>query len=354
MVSPFLAFFLIHSIQFGIGILNFQGKIIERVGNDAWIAVIFGGILIHIIIWLIFKILIIGNGDLITIHYDVFGKWIGGFFSLVWILYFWAIGIIVLRTYVEVIQVWMFQDISVIFFTITFLLLVYYIVSGGFRIVTGISFLGVVIPAYLLLTLIYPLNQTEFRNILPIWDHSTTEILLASKDMTLSFLGFSTLLMFYPYLKHANKSKLWVHGANFITMFIYLGIMIISLAYFSQKHLLRYHSPTLTMWKSVELPFVERFEYVGISSWALIILPNICLAFWAASRGMRQLFRFSQRKALIGMLLFTIFPVYIIKEREHIEVLNDYISHFGFYLITCYLPILLVVTYFRKGRRKKH
>ncbi|MFD2045049.1 GerAB/ArcD/ProY family transporter [Ornithinibacillus salinisoli] len=354
MISPFLAFFLIHSIQFGIGILSFQGKIVERVGNDAWIAVIFGGVIIHISIWFIFKILKFGDGDLITIHYDVFGKWIGGLFSLVWILYYWSIGLIVIRSYVEVIQVWMFQDISVIFFTLVFLLLVYYIVVGGFRVVTGISFLGIVIPAYLLLTLFYPLGQTEFRNILPIWDHSTTEILLASKDMSLSYLGFSTLLMFYPYLKQANKSKMWVHGGNFITMLIYLGIMILSLAYFTNKHLLRHNWPTLTMWKSVELPFVERFEYVGISSWALIILPNICLAYWAASRGMRQLFRFSQRKALIGMLIISLFLVYMIRKREQIEVLNDYVSHIGFYLITCYLPILLVVTYFRKRRGKKH
>ncbi|WP_432759418.1 hypothetical protein [Bacillus methanolicus] len=32
------------------------------------------------------------------------------------------------------------------------------------------------------------------------------------------------------------------------------------------------------------MPFVERLEYIGISSCLLIILPNICVAIWISSR----------------------------------------------------------------------
>ncbi len=112
-VSPFLAFFLVHSIQVGVGILSFQRIVAESAGNDSWIPVILAGIIVHVYIWFIYKILGYGNGDLITIHYDLFGKWLGGLLSLVWIIYFWLIGITVLRSFIEIVQVWMFPDISV-------------------------------------------------------------------------------------------------------------------------------------------------------------------------------------------------------------------------------------------------
>ncbi|WP_194840915.1 GerAB/ArcD/ProY family transporter [Filobacillus milosensis] len=353
-VSGSLAFFLICSIQIGVGVLGFQTSIVERVGNDSWIPVLLAGLMIHFLIWMIYKILKFGNGDLITIHYDVFGRWIGGLFSFVWIIYFWTIGVIVLRTYLQVIQVWMFQEINIIVVTLIFSLLLYYLITGGFRVVVGVCFLGTVIPSYLIFSLFYTMDYTNFKRLLPVWNHSTTDILLATQEMTFSFIGFTVLLMYYPYLKKANKTKLWGHGGNFLTLCLYIIIMVFSLAYYTKGHLLRQKWPTLTMWKSIELPFVERFEYIGISSWALIILPNICLAFWAASRGARQLFRFSQRKALIIMLSLNLLANYLIKTQKEIETINKLLSQFAFYLFLIYIPFLFIFSYLRLGRRKQH
>ncbi|RPF52147.1 GerAB/ArcD/ProY family transporter [Aquisalibacillus elongatus] len=352
-VSPYLVLFLISSIQIGVGVLGFQSNVVNIAGNDSWIAVILAGLLIHILIWIIYKILKYGNGDLITIHYDVFGKWLGGVFSFVWILYFIGIGVVVLRTFLQVVQVWMFSDINMFWVTSVYLILIYYLVSGGFRVVTGVAFLGIVIPSYLILSLIYTLEYTNFNHLLPVWNHSYRDILSASQTMTFSFIGFSALLIFYPYIKEPEKSKVWGHAGNLYSFILYLIIILITIAYFTEGHLVRHYWPTLTMWKTVEMPFVERFEYIGISSWGLIILPNVCLAFWAASRGIRQLFRFSQRKGLILILLLTLGANMFISSHDQLVTFNEYFSQIGFYLITCYLPFLLLMTYFRIGRKKK-
>ncbi|WP_175614850.1 GerAB/ArcD/ProY family transporter [Piscibacillus halophilus] len=157
----------------------------------------------------------------------------------------------------------------------------------------------------------------------------------------------------FPFLKNAKKSKKWAHGGNLLTMLLYLLIMVVSLAYFTTDHITRLYWPTLTMWKSVELPFVERFEYVGISSWGLIILPSICLAFWAASRGARQLFRVSQRHALIIILIITFISNIFLTSKNQIEQLTTYYSYISFYLLIVYVPLLFIVVYFRLGRRKQ-
>ncbi|WP_279401764.1 GerAB/ArcD/ProY family transporter [Piscibacillus salipiscarius] len=292
-------------------------------------------------------------GDLIVIHYDTFGKWIGGFFSLIWIIYFIGISILVLRSFIQVVQVWMFPDLNVIYLSIVYCILVYYVITGGFRVVAGVSFLGMVIPSYLILTILYLLEYTDFRNLLPVWNHSVQDLLIATKQMTFSYIGFATLLMFYPYIKDPEKSKIWAHGGNVITVGLYLILIVISLAYFAADHLTKLYWPTLTMWKTIEMPFVERFEYVGISSWGLVILPNICLSYWAASRGARQLFRISQRKALIIILLITVGANYLLKTQKQVEQITTYYSQFSFYLLLVYLPLLLIIVYFRFKRRKK-
>ena len=82
------------------------------------------------------------DNDLMTIHTTCFGKWIGTFFSVCFAAYLLLFCLTVLRTYIEVIQVWVFPTIKPWKLTLLFLLVTYYVIKGGFRSVTGICFLG--------------------------------------------------------------------------------------------------------------------------------------------------------------------------------------------------------------------
>mgnify|MGYP003498104754 FL=1 len=130
LVSPFLVFFLVHSIQIGIGVLGFQRYIAKSAGYDAWIAVLAFGFIVNLLIWMIYSIMKKGKGDITVIHRDLFGKWIGGLFSLFFVVYLLFFSITVLRTFIEVIQVWMFPEIKVWSFSLVFFFLSYYVFSG--------------------------------------------------------------------------------------------------------------------------------------------------------------------------------------------------------------------------------
>lgn len=343
-ISPFLVFFLIHSVQFGVGVLGFQRIVMRTAGNDAWMAVIVGGLLTNVIIMVIYFLLNRQQKDLIDIHKDLFGKWIGGLLSIIWIIYWLMIGLVTLRSYIEIVQVWVFPLINIFMFSIILLSLVYYCVPGGFRVVTGISFLGVVIPLYIMLTFLFPLEYANYRNLLPIWNHSVKEIGIATKDMILGYLGFSTLLMYYPYIKDAKKSQKWAHLGNIFTLGVYLYIILITIVFFSEKQVEKQIWATLSMWKIVELPFVERFEYIGITSWILIILPNICLSVWAATKGIHKIFNLRPQKAMWVILLILFCSTVAIQGRENINLLNQYMSMLGLYLVFFYLPILAALS----------
>ncbi|MCM3652393.1 GerAB/ArcD/ProY family transporter [Metabacillus litoralis] len=343
-ISPFLVFYLIHSLQFGVGVLGFQRIIAEKAGQDSWIVVIIAGILVHASLWMIYRILNGSNGNIVTVHEGLFGKWIGGILSFLFTLYFGLVAITVLRSYIEIVVVWMFPDLNIWLFSFTFLLLVYYIIMGGFRVVTGISFFGVVLPIYILLTFLFPLQFSEIRNLFPIFNHSVKDIALATKNMSLTIMGFESLLIYYPFIKNANKSKKWAHLSVAYTTLVYAFICIMTIIYFSEEQLEKTIWATLTIWKIIELPFVERFEYIGIANWIIIILPNICLSLWCASRCVKDVFRFKQKYSLIILLLVVYLAINFTKTREHVNLLNDIAGQIGFYVMFAYIPLIFLFT----------
>ncbi|MBU8919015.1 GerAB/ArcD/ProY family transporter [Neobacillus sp. 114] len=353
LVSPFLVSFLVHGTQYGVGVLSFQRELAEFVGHDAWISIIITGFIIHILIWMIYTMLNNDKGDLFTIHQRTFGKWIGNLFSLLFILYVLTMAITVLRSYIEIVQVWMFPLLKTWPFALVLLLIVYYVVTSGFRAVTGICFLAVVFPAYLILTFFVPIEFSNFRNLLPIFDHSIYDMAKSIKGASLSFSGFEYLLFYYPFIKNPASSQKYAHYGNLFTTLLYLLIMIVTLAFFDQEYLKIVIWPTLMMWKIIKLPFVERFEIIGVTTWAVVMMPIICLMFWSASRGIKKLFKVKQKKALV-VLLFICFTIScFLTERETIQQYNQWASEIGFYILFCYLPVLFVCYHIRFKMRKK-
>ncbi|EDL62736.1 GerAB/ArcD/ProY family transporter [Bacillus sp. SG-1] len=352
-ISPFIVLFLIHSIQVGVGVLGYQRVIAKSAGYDAWMSVIVAGLLTNIIVFIIFKVVQTGGGDLIEANKAAFGKWFGKFFDSVYLLYFCLSAVTVARTYIEVIQVWMYPRISSLFFAILFFLLVIYVVNGGLRTVAGVAFFGTVLPAYLVLTFAFTIPFADFRNLLPVWDHTLLDMMKATRDMTLSFLGYEALLIYYPYISQGDKSKKWAHIGLLITTVIFAALTVVSFAFFSEGQLEKTVWATLSMWKIVEMPFVERFEYIGIANWCLIILPNVCISLWCASRIAKRSFKWNQRKTLIFLSALCVVAISMLQERNHINTLNDITSKVGFYLNFGFIPFLLFMIFLMKKVKQK-
>ncbi|ANX14182.1 spore gernimation protein GerB [Fictibacillus arsenicus] len=353
LINPSLVFFVVHSMQIGVGVLGFQRYVAIYTEQDSWITVVIAGATLHIVIWLMYKMLNKEQGDIISIHESVFGKWVGGMLSVLFMLYLIALGITILRTFIEVLQVWMFPLMKTWTFSLVYLIAIYYIISGGFRTVVGACFLGVVVPFYLIFTFLAPLEFANFRNLLPVFDHSIKETLSSFKTMTLSYLGFELLLVYYPFIKKPETSQKWAHYGNLFTVFLYLYLMLITLVYFTPDHLKRTIWATLTMWKIIKFPFVERFEYIGIASWVVVIFPNLCLAFWAASRTAKRLFNVKQKKVLIAILTITLVVNTLLRDRASIDLLNSWVSKIGLYFIYGYIPLLFVCSSLLSKVRKK-
>ncbi|MFC4323565.1 GerAB/ArcD/ProY family transporter [Litchfieldia salsa] len=352
-ISPYLVFFIISTNQIGVGVLGFQRIISKSAGNDSWIAIILAGIGVHIILFLMYRMLEESEGDIVSIHQRALGKWIGNSMSVIFLLLVASESLVVIRTYLEVIQVWMFPEINVWIFTLFLLLLVTYIIFGGFRTITGICFFSIILPAYLFFTVVFPLEFSHFRNLLPILDHSVLELAKATKDMSLSVIGFEVLFIIYPFIKNPEKSKKWAHLGVMYTTFVYLVFGLTALVFFSHAQLDKQIWATLSMWKIVELPIVERFEYVGIASWLLVIIPNVCLSLWGSSRLIKRLFNLKQKVSLWFLSLIVLIACGLLTNRSEINIVLDAYSRIGFYFIYGYIPCLFLLSVIMNKVRRR-
>ncbi|MBM4760770.1 GerAB/ArcD/ProY family transporter [Bacillus sp. B15-48] len=352
-ISPFIAAYVIVAMQIGIGVLGFQRLVAKDAEYDAWISVLAAGLSIHLLVWMMYKICEMVEGDAVYANVFAFGKIIGNIINLFFIFFYLLSCVTVLGGLIEVIEVWMFEDLNRLLFGAVFLILGVYIVNGGFRSVAGIAFFSVVLPSYLMLTFGYTFKHADFSNLFPILDHTPGQLLKSGYNMSLTYLGYGVLLFFYPFIKKPQKSKKWVHLGILITTLLYTSLTLVTFMYFSLELLDKSIWATLEMWKIVQMPFIERFEYIGIANWAIIIIPNVAISLWASSRIAKRVFNVKQKKAVLLISIACLIIVLFLNTRERMTLFLDFQAKLGFILAYGYTPFLYFSVMIAKKVKKK-
>ena len=90
------------------------------------------------------------------------------------------------------------------------------------------------------------------------------------------------------------------------------------------------------MTQVIQLPFIERLEYIAISGYALVIISSFILPLWASMRGTHEIFRVKQRGVLIAFIFITLIVSQLLTNRHDI---NNFISNvskvsFGSFMYT--------------------
>ncbi|PPA93510.1 spore gernimation protein [Brevibacillus laterosporus] len=352
--NSFLLIFAMHSVQVGIGILGFQRYVYQQAGHDSWISVILAGCLLSFILWIMVKTLrTFDHYDLFLIHYTVFGRWIGKLLNTLYVIYLLIAPFIIIMNYIDMVQTWIFLDMPNWVLSLLILLLVAYGVTGGIRTVVGFAYLAVILTLWLILLVFFASPYLSWNHLLPIGEHSLKEILLGTKSMSFSLLGFELLYFMYPFVKEKNKVTRYVQWASLSITCIYLIVMVVTLAYFSGPQLMRSSWATFTMYKIVKLPFLERFEYIAVCLWLLIVLPNIMLYLWAAIRGIKCVFFLKENHSLSICLVLIFGLCLIFRTRIQIESISNIMATIGIIVAFVYPLFLFTCVFIREKWLKK-
>lgn len=106
----FYVFFLIASIQIGVGILSVPRIVYLEAEHDGWISILLSYFYIVLVVWTMVYILRqYKNADILGIQVDLFGKWIGKILGTIYLIYFTISLLSILITYIEVVKVYIFR-----------------------------------------------------------------------------------------------------------------------------------------------------------------------------------------------------------------------------------------------------
>lgn len=353
MFNAFLVFFIVHTTQMGVGVTGIQRVLYLEAKHDAWISIILASIVTHIVIIVILRtVKYYPNHTLFEIHTDVYGKWLGKAVNVIFIGYFLLLFTSIILGYIEIVQVWIFTDIPNWLIGLILILLSIKGVSGGIRVITGFCFIAFLSAIWLLVIFfIEPLRYANWNYLFPILEATPKELSNGMLKTTFSMLGFEVLYMVYPFIKEKDKVAKYAHLGQIATALILVIITIIAIVFFSEGQLERTIWATLSMLKIVRLPVLERFEYLAIPLWMIIILPNLLLYMWSASKGVKITIGIKQRYALYGLSTIAIAVVSFVSKRIDINTFIDTTGYIG--LVLCYIyPFLLFIIVLLKQFRK--
>lgn len=125
-ISPFFVFFLMYASMVEVGVLYYQRDMIQHAGYNAWISVLLTGISVHLIVWMIYKILSSNEEarDILAVNQQCFGRIIGNALNLGIVVYFFLGAFTTFRGYMAVIQIWLFPDMSMLPLSIMVVILI--------------------------------------------------------------------------------------------------------------------------------------------------------------------------------------------------------------------------------------
>lgn len=336
-------FFLISVSQTAAAIFNFQCLVAGEAGHDAWISILLMGLSLHLIVWMIYKMLGHPAKDVIDVNRSIFGTWLGNVISLLLVGYYFIMALFFLRAYIEIIHVWVFPALKTWAIAGLMILMIYYFVSGGFRVVAGVSFFFMLTIPLLFLFYI-PFQQGDFHRIMPVLNHSLLDLLKGAGISSYIFFGIECLLIYFPFLKQPDKNRKWAHFALLYTTIKYVVIILVTVMYFSQGLLQHTLWPTLAMTKIIELSFIARFEFLYIFMWVLVIIPTVCIPIWCCTRIIKRVTTLKPRLSLPIVLIVLFIIALMFKERTEISALEKFANVMGLWFNFAYIPLLFLIT----------
>lgn len=357
MLNAYFIFYVIPANQIGVGAMGFQSVVFQEAKQDSWISVLMAGVASMIAVWFMIRTLRrFESKDLYEIQEYVYGKWLGKLFNFIYMVYLYLTGFTILRGYIEVVQAWLFPSLRASILATLLLGLIIYGIISGIRVIVGYAFLSFIFTLWLFLLYYYPLQYANWGHLFPILENKLPQLLSGATHMSFTIIGFEIVYFVFPFLREKDQvMKYSQYGLIFTTLF-YLSLMVAATVYYSGPQLLRTIWPTLNMYKIVELPFLERFEFIAVAYWMFLITPNCLLYFWASTRGIRKIFHIKQQTALYAISLLVIIMTVLLKTRDQINDFTNWVGKFGLVMSFVY-PVglyILVVGKQAWQRRRSH
>ncbi|MEG0384435.1 MAG: endospore germination permease [Solibacillus sp.] len=352
---------LVTFFSMGTSILIIPAVLAEGAKQDAWIAAIFGTIIGIIVIWL-FCLLAqwFPNLTFIQINEKILGKWIGKAVSLVFVFMAFIYAASLLFYSGTFLNIHLMPNTPMIALNILLALVVVIGVRLGLETIARSAEIFILFFTVLFILLVFfILPEIKLENIQPIFEAGPLPILKSSVSfIEVTAIDAVVLLMIFPAfinnLKQAKKAFYigYLIGGLAIIILTFLSIAVLG----PYSTAAEYH-PSYELAKRINVgDFIQRIEALMAGLWILALYFKTSLYFYAAVFGLAQILNLKDFKPLIMPLgaIVVVLSLILYPNVMYQKEWNATIGMYYSYSIGLVLPLLLiVVNSIRKTHLKK-
>ena len=353
--------------QFYILIVCFQigSAALVGIGNeakqDAWIAVIIGMLLgIIIMLYYLFLLSKVPGKNLFELFVFCFGKWIGKFLSLLYVIYFFYISARVLRDFCELLVSTIFEVTPLEVISITMMLVIVYMFQHGLEVLgrTSEVFFPYVVAFIVMTGLgIWFSGEFEISNIRPVFAEGFQPIIKAlfPQLITFPFGEVITFMVISAYIG-TKKNVKKVSAAGVFTSGVLLAYgAIIQISTLGVELKDRANFPLLSASREISLlNFIERVDLIIVFFVMFGIIVKVGIFFYGGLKGLELITNKPYRSMTLPMgTLIAFFSVGISHNFvEHLEEGLVFVPYFLHIPFQFGIPLLLLPFVLWKTRKK--
>lgn len=307
--------------------------------QDGWVANMLG-VLISLGLILVYNRLASIFSKMTFVQYNqiIFGKWIGGFTSVLFLLYLFLICASLLREIGEFITTNVLVETPIQMIMIMFILTSLIGVHMGLEVVgrTATIFFPWIAGLFLMLML-FLIPEYQFDHIKPMFEGGVKPILNGTYHiLAVPYLELVVFLMITPFvMDQAGAKKAFYQGTIIGGMVIFFIVMGTILSLGPESTYRQSYAPYLLGKKISVWDFFERIEIIVAIIWFLTIYFKLTISYYALALGLAQLLKLNNFKMLLFPLALNIISFSIL--------LFPNVVQFQQLLITTSVPLSLLI-----------
>ena len=295
------------------------------------------------------------NSDIVDVSEFLGGKLLKTIISLAYIMLFIAIIIICLRYMTEFLKLIYFQNESIIFLTLFFLVAMAFSVQKGLKTISKVNIIFVILSCItIVILLIGSIPKFVPERIFPILGNGIDKVFFANLSNIFAFGGLSYLMFLMPMLKNAKDFKqIGIISVVISSLYLFISVLCLLLV-FSFMTVTQDLFSVFLLTRIVEYaPILERADAIYIFFWIFCILSYLSINLFFILKNFGKILNLKTPNAMTYSFCSLILGITIIMSdvSEYYLIYNNYFvwSFLGLIFISILILILAVL---KKRKRK--
>lgn len=254
----------------------------------------------------------------------IVGPWLGTLLSIILVLYWLLNGGRILRSFADLIKIFLLFRTPIEVVILTFLLTAAYLARGGIEAIGRFSVLTVIISLpFASLLLLTTFKFWDTSNLLPLLEKGLKPVFFSGIKLLEGFEGLESLLVILAYVKKPQQSLSPVLAALVILMIVSLFVTMATPMVLGVGVTTRLAVPGVSLIQRAELPgrTLEHLGAIFANIWILIFYPTIVFFLYLPSVVLAEVSGLSQYKPFV-LLLIPVFYLISILPANQLEVMG--------------------------------